>query len=56
MYTVETSGNNAYYVRSPGGKVVDSFPVNLAIPGSQQKAKALAEALADRMNGKRKAA
>lgn len=51
MHTVLPYGNKGYYVRSPGGRVVENYPVNLHIPHSQANALAAAQAHANRLNG-----
>lgn len=50
MHTVHEIPYHSYYVRSPGGRVVDSFRVNMTIAASQDHAKSLADALASRLN------
>lgn len=51
MHTVREIEYQGYYVRSPGGRTVDFFRVNMTIEGSQDYAKSLADKLCDRLNG-----
>lgn len=53
MHTVHSIPYIGYFVRSPGGRVVDKFSVNMTIPDSQERAEKEAQKLADRLNGKK---